>query len=632
MDDTFDAHCSLHITNFNHIGPFLRIYGHINKNSSRVLETLRESLNAVSFENLPHVPTDQDIDDSICVVKHNNNYYRAQIIGTWNIQFIAIVEFIDYGNQEMVHMRCIRYLHSNSCLAKLPPAVACFYLYGFRYINIGLDADELRKKYRELLYEKEYDVYLLNNSKHPLISLIYKGSNLAQYLIRNNFGAPISKSVQETLLSELLEDKYYLPQRGKYSIKRVYFDYNIRSTQRNLAASILHPKLNSFRRGNTIMSLPNTDIFIELPKHPRMFQTRKLCNYYEVLVMYVDPKTVNFSIRLKSENEYYCDMMAEINSRRYDPAQNLEVGQPCLAIFKDKAVIHRAKVLKACENMYTLYFVDIGAEMDTLLCNIFTIPEELIEVPELAFKFSLSGFDMQHSEHLAHNFAVFMSKNTELSLSVVQRDGPIQYAELYCKRENILLHLLRANFTKLVNWEVGESLPVVVSHVDRCAKVFVQPDLYLFTLHCIMNEVKRHCVSANDPGNLVPGTMCCALFPDDNKWYRARIVQFLVEKLKVLVTYVDYGNQQELSMDQLRTISDQLQMFPDLAKKCALVEFKDKENDKISNLLKSLTLKNKFDAHVIGKSKSTMLIELTDTNSSPPLDITSVIKERMEKD
>ena len=55
--------------------------------------------------------------------------------------------------------------------------------------------------------------------------------------------------------------------------------------------------------------------------------------------------------------------------------------------------------------------------------------------------------------------------------------------------------------------------------------------------------------------------MCVAQYSEDKHWYRA-VVTSLTGNQRVHVTYVDYGNSEELSYFCLRKISDEFVRLP----------------------------------------------------------------------
>ncbi|KAI3363634.1 hypothetical protein L3Q82_001266 [Scortum barcoo] len=74
-----------------------------------------------------------------------------------------------------------------------------------------------------------------------------------------------------------------------------------------------------------------------------------------------------------------------------------------------------------------------------------------------------------------------------------------------------------------------------------------------------------------DPDSLFPGTPCIALFLDDHLWYRAEVID--KESDKLLVFFVDYGNNSQVSITDVREMPSDLMETPPQAFFCELEGF-----------------------------------------------------------
>ncbi|XP_022528728.2 tudor domain-containing 6 isoform X1 [Astyanax mexicanus] len=72
--------------------------------------------------------------------------------------------------------------------------------------------------------------------------------------------------------------------------------------------------------------------------------------------------------------------------------------------------------------------------------------------------------------------------------------------------------------------------------------------------------------------NLSQGDSCLALFPDDNLWYRAQVIDKSVSSVSVL--FVDYGNESELDQTSVRSVPASLLEIPPQAFLCQVEGFK----------------------------------------------------------
>jgi len=73
------------------------------------------------------------------------------------------------------------------------------------------------------------------------------------------------------------------------------------------------------------------------------------------------------------------------------------------------------------------------------------------------------------------------------------------------------------------------------------------------------------------------GSCWAAIHPSDNLWYRVKVLEVAehepsedIKKVKILVQYVDYGNTEELTVEDLRPLCSDIAELPALAVRCSL--------------------------------------------------------------
>ncbi|KAI1302402.1 Tudor domain-containing protein 1 [Halotydeus destructor] len=71
------------------------------------------------------------------------------------------------------------------------------------------------------------------------------------------------------------------------------------------------------------------------------------------------------------------------------------------------------------------------------------------------------------------------------------------------------------------------------------------------------------------------GTLCAAKFKTDELWYRAKIINCRSRDDKVRVYYVDWGNDDEVSIDWLMPLDDSLRDHPARCVKCCLSDYNE---------------------------------------------------------
>ncbi|CAH2039405.1 unnamed protein product, partial [Iphiclides podalirius] len=367
------------------------------------------------------------------------------------------------------------------------------------------------------------------------------------------------------------------------------------------------------------------------PKKSITYKSRLLevNSQHKVFVSFAEEGPELFAVQLVSDAKKLQDMMDEINRRPHSSlTEPPMIGTVCLGRMSGDRIICRAIVMNLSGSQCKLFFVDFGDTEMVSYYDIFDIPEEFVKPNVFAMRFCLSGVKkLEKGPHLNETFKQLVNGKV-LTLKVVAPEGPplIQYGELFLDNKNIL-DLLLANMKDQLQFKWMEMLPlnskksVLVSYVDSCIKFYVQLSDKIDELNAVMDAVKVHCESRTSPGELPVGAACCARFPDDDNWYRARVRD--TKGNKVVVAYVDYGNEQEVDISDLRTITPDLIRLPAQALKCALKGFENKPVEtKTSNQLEMLALEKTLMAHIVGVlSSDTMLVTLVDDTVSPPLDV-----------
>uniref|UniRef100_A0A3Q3AX97 Tudor domain-containing protein n=2 Tax=Kryptolebias marmoratus TaxID=37003 RepID=A0A3Q3AX97_KRYMA len=143
--------------------------------------------------------------------------------------------------------------------------------------------------------------------------------------------------------------------------------------------------------------------------------------------------------------------------------------------------------------------------------------------------------------------------------------------------------------------------------VDVYASCIVGPDHFWcqYTDTEDLNIVSKFAEEAGQaqdaisPQKLEPGSPCLALFSSDNLWYRAQVIQKVDKTLKVL--FVDYGNESNVDINNVRSLPYSLLEIPPQAFLCCLNGFNkssgswdDKVHDEFPNLLVNKHLKVKI--------------------------------------
>ncbi|CAH2981454.1 unnamed protein product [Chilo suppressalis] len=673
----------LYVTHVDGEGHFLKISGQLEQPSSLMIESLFETARENLEKGIGAVPPAAIHEGVICAAKYKDGvYYRAKIINTTSLSTGLVgVHFIDFGNKDIISLSTIRFLDNyDPMFLQLRGQATDYYLSRIMHPS-GRWEEPLLLKLQSLLCYTEYPVTVdAQTTTLPLISIQFKGNDLASHLVANRFGVAIPIVKQEVLLLQMGGDNQqtanwspvfsndspyteHVPflinqnfpsnpasaMRLQQSVS-IPFNGSVPPpsliSQRLIANKVsrnpinLKPPVRQPQHANTnsLNSVPTTPPLIvgsttkpSSPKKSTTYKSRLLevNSQHKVFVSFAEEGPELFAVQLVTDAKRLQDMMDDINRRPHSSlAEPPMIGTVCLGRMSGDRIICRAIVMNLSGSQCKLFFVDFGDTEMVSYYDIFDIPEEFVKPNVFAMRFCLSGVKkLEKGRHLNETFKELVNGKV-LTLKVVSPEGPplIQYGELYLDNKNVL-DLLMANLKDNLQFKwiemltLGTNQSVLVSYVDSCIKFYVQLSDNIDELNAVMDAVKAHCENTSSPGELPVGAACCARFPDDDNWYRARIRD--TKGNKIIVGYVDYGNEQEIDVTDLRTITPDLIRLPAQAMKCALKGFENKPVEtKTSNQLEMLALEKTLIAHIVGVlSNDTMLVSLVDDTVSPPLDV-----------
>ena len=82
------------------------------------------------------------------------------------------------------------------------------------------------------------------------------------------------------------------------------------------------------------------------------------------------------------------------------------------------------------------------------------------------------------------------------------------------------------------------------------------------------------------------GAICCAMFTEDDAWYRAKVTATDADKGQVSVRFVDYGNTDTVEADRLTSLPEDLKLsvLPAFATKSRLSGVSDLSDDAVEKL------------------------------------------------
>lgn len=489
---------------------------HINNASSLYLQrNSDQELMAVFLEKLfefyesNEEQTDLSVGDLCCAKSElDENWYRGRVESITDDN--CTVLYIDYGNSETV---------SKNNLRKLDPQ---FYNTHELALNVGLNLKEISTDLTAKLTE-------LTTDKPELKAVIFYAE------------------------SGWLVDLY----DGETSINQTLIELN-------LAAALEEhvPKA---------LEIQEVEVSVEIVAA----ETHDDAIHTSIAITHVDSPS-EFYVQLVANEKAIEDLQADLQERvsALPELEGADVGVLCAAKYSVDEQWYRAEVLDADADITTVRFVDYG-NTDVINNNggsVKTLPADLLAIDKYASKCSLNIKPAKGEEwpqEAVELFETAVNNATTLQADIVYQDEKSKtFVELYIDGSNIAEQLLTTNTAVPIVRDAEDSIASntgFVSHLNSIAEFWIQLESSVPDLEMIVDRLAA-AETFPDLQDLSPGILCAANFPDDEMWYRARILSNTVAGIEVL--FVDYGNSSTAM--KLKVLPEDLVQMPILAQKCSL--------------------------------------------------------------
>ncbi|GLV42845.1 tudor [Carabus blaptoides fortunei] len=487
---------------------------HVNNSSSIYLQRNSdiELLTAVleklfEFYEASEEEIDLSVGDLCCARSElDGNWYRGRVENKTNDT--CTVLYIDYGNSETLPLTNLRSLHPQ------------FYNTHELALNCGLNLKEISDDLTAKLTELTVD-------KSELKAVIFYA--------------------ETGWLVDLFD--------GETSINQALIDLNL--------AAVLEADVAKSVEAHEV------DVTLEVAEtHVDEIRT-------SITITHVDSPS-EFYVQLVANEKSIADLQADLQERTstLPELEGADLGVLCAAKYSVDEQWYRAEVLDADADITTVRFVDFG-NTDVINNNdgsVKTLPADLLAIDKYASKCSLDIQPAKGEEWPQEAVEMFenaVNGATTLHADIVYQDEKSKtFVELYIDGNNVAQQLLAANVALPIVRDAEESIASntgFVSHLNSIAEFWIQLESSVPDLEMIVDRLAS-AETFPDLQDLSPGILCAANFPDDEMWYRARILSNTVAGIEVL--FVDYGNSSTAM--KLKVLPEDLVQMPMLAQKCAL--------------------------------------------------------------
>lgn len=312
----------------------------------------------------------------------------------------------------------------------------------------------------------------------------------------------------------------------------------------------------------------------------------------------VTESPTEFWCQLSSELEKLDELMARIADYYTDnrPQPILESGTFCVAQFVENKSLYRARIVKVnSEQEATVLFVDYGNQEVVNVTEVLRLEPQFATFPCQAFCCTL--FSSDQVDFSGDRLEVFFSLPLDEEEFTVVLDHLLPsgkwLVQLIDQRGHCINNMLAtpahspsnsslplSQFSEVYSvakYPVGSEVDVYVTCIASPSSFYCQPLELAGELEDLMNRIGAYVMSSNKSqpnveSTWLPGQSCLGCYSIDGDWYRGFIEEFDNVADKYLVRYVDYGNSEFLTADQLLPLPAEYQSVPIQALLCSVAK------------------------------------------------------------
>ena len=299
----------------------------------------------------------------------------------------------------------------------------------------------------------------------------------------------------------------------------------------------------------------------------------------------------------------------------------LEVGVQCLAHSGADGVWYRSVITKVSGSEVTVYYVDYGNSEVLDSNNLCDDLDELFQTPYQAIQCVLSDF-MTSSASSTHEYLQEVLLEKEVQFVVLSRCPDHQTAVKFVPCYNVAMYsdttsaaTISATMVEkglgqlklcIGRVQVGKQYKCYLSFSDSPGKFWVQFSYQYEDLVALMGKLNspdsEQALQTLPQAHIVPGAVCCCLFSDDNKYYRAEVVSISSSDIVVQIRFIDYGNFSSVKLSEVKALPAQFCVSPPFAVQCCLKGIKplklSKPHPKLGNIAWTKEVCEKFQSLV----------------------------------
>ncbi|XP_065890672.1 maternal protein tudor-like [Dysidea avara] len=287
------------------------------------------------------------------------------------------------------------------------------------------------------------------------------------------------------------------------------------------------------------------------------------------LVLSVGTVHAAYLCHVESPSQFYCqlhcnvsdltllqDQLADKCNQKNSAPQKVQKGIFCAACYTEDHEWYRAEVVSVHGNQALVRFCDYGnTDTVNIKGSLVTLDNDMTTLPGQAVLCSLA----ENAKLSPSQLASLVDQEVILSIQKITRDG---------------FHLVQIEADKAepshvppLTLSINNHLPVVVTHCVSSGEFYCQDQRHASELEQLLSTLCELEAGAS-PSEVTIGLHCAACYSEDGQWYRAEVRNVIANNISVI--FLDYGNDDTITIDNLRCLTPDLCQLPAQAFLCSL--------------------------------------------------------------
>ncbi|CAD7078047.1 unnamed protein product [Hermetia illucens] len=516
------------------------IYVHPTVVEEKLGEMLDAMYNFYSTQGLPL--KHYNVGTLVAALSSDGNWYRAKIVSFDSNNFSAEVYYLDYGNIELIENKDnIRELDQQFYECS---ALAIRFYFPIKSNKANDTAVDTIKSLTEnyvltlSIVERYQGCWIadIQSNSHSLINVLKN-----DYSLTNGIDIEHAKNIIDNDTSVEI-----IPQSPDISNKTQSFE-----------AEPVTAVSSVTEVGNTASGIVTTNERNEVPEVPNDMTAGYLSHCDNPGRFFLHLASTYPELQQLQDN-------IQIVAGSLPPLMTSVTGALCIALYTVDETWYRAKIIDS--EIMAVQFIDYG-NTDVLTDSSYVkeMNEAFAGIPPFAIPCALPISPRNTTDWVDEANNIFNEAyDKTVYFSYITQNPKKNYVNLKIDGLNIAEKLIADGLArKLEVLKSGEN--GFVSHINSLSDFYIQMESYADGLELIAGHLSDYenfnVLTDNSVGNV-----CAAIFPEDNCWYRAKILSHTPDGTEVL--FIDYGNTAITS--ELREISTEIANLPFLSKKCSL--------------------------------------------------------------